>query len=132
MTEIYLHFLFAHYGLYGNAPVLVYETARAGGFTLVIARTCAFFRVFSVAVKLNKRANARTHVGLSYTTFEYSSLKLDKPKYQPCDPIMVTVVVKNTGDVASDEVVQVYVKQPHASVPAPHVRLAAFARCVSR
>ena len=23
MTEIYLHFLFAHYGLYGNAPVVV-------------------------------------------------------------------------------------------------------------
>ena len=26
MTEIYLHFLFAHYGLYGNAPVLVLVT----------------------------------------------------------------------------------------------------------
>ena len=55
-------------------------------------------------------------------------MKLDKPEYQPCEPIMVTVTVKNTGTVDSDEVVQVYVKQPEASVPAPRVRLAAFTR----
>ena len=41
---------------------------------------------------------------------------------------MVTVTVKNTGTVDSDEVVQVYVKQPEASVPAPRVRLGAFIR----
>ena len=28
MTEIYLHFLFAHYGLYGNAPVVGAQLAR--------------------------------------------------------------------------------------------------------
>ena len=30
MTEIYLHFLFAHYGLYGNAPVRVAEVVTIG------------------------------------------------------------------------------------------------------
>ena len=66
--------------------------------------------------------------GLRYTTFEYSGVKLQKATYQPCEPILVTVTVKNTGTVDSDEVVQIYVKQPGASVPAPRVRLAAFAR----
>ena len=66
--------------------------------------------------------------GLSYTTFAYSSFKLDKPSYQPCEPIVVTVSVKNTGAVASDEVVQVYIKQPGASFPVPNVRLGAFKR----
>ena len=31
MTEIYLHFLFAHYGLYGNAPVVVAAAEDAVG-----------------------------------------------------------------------------------------------------
>ena len=30
MTDIYLHFLFAHYGLYGNAPVRVIDGTRGG------------------------------------------------------------------------------------------------------
>lgn len=55
-------------------------------------------------------------------------MKLNKASYAPCDPIVVMVTVKNTGKVASDEVVQVYIKQPHATVPVPQVRLAAFKR----
>ena len=37
MTEIYLHFLFAHYGLYGNAPVLpsLYLTIEIYNFRLI-------------------------------------------------------------------------------------------------
>ena len=34
----------------------------------------------------------------------------------------------NTGAVDSDEVVQLYIKQPEATVPVPQVRLAAFSR----
>ena len=55
-------------------------------------------------------------------------MKLDKSEYQPCEPITVTVTVKNTGKVDSDEVVQIYIKQPEASVPVPRVRLGAFTR----
>ena len=43
----------------------------------------------------------------------------------------VTVTVTNTGKVPSDEVVQVYLKQPDATVPAPRVRLGAFKRIQS-
>lgn len=68
--------------------------------------------------------------GLSYTTFRYSDLALNasSSSADPCDAIGVAVTVSNTGEMDSDEVVQVYTRQPDASVPAPTVRLAAFAR----
>lgn len=66
--------------------------------------------------------------GLSYTTFSYSDLKIDSLTVGPCDSFKVTVTVRNTGSMDGDEVVQVYVKQPEATVPVPRVRLAAFAR----
>ena len=50
------------------------------------------------------------------------------PEARPCDVVGVTVSVTNTGAVDSDEVVQAYTKQPNATVAAPAVRLAAFAR----
>lgn len=47
--------------------------------------------------------------GLSYTTFEYSNLKLDKKSMKDTDTLTVTVDVKNTGKVKGKEVVQLYV-----------------------
>ncbi|MCL2164995.1 MAG: cellulase family glycosylhydrolase [Oscillospiraceae bacterium] len=47
--------------------------------------------------------------GLSYTTFEFSNLKLDKEIfYKDTDKLSATVTVKNTGTVAGKEVVQLY------------------------
>ena len=66
--------------------------------------------------------------GLSYTTFAYSGLKLDGSNYGACDAVGVTIDVTNTGSMDSDEVVQVYTKQPNATVAAPAVRLGAFVR----
>ena len=47
--------------------------------------------------------------GLSYTTFEYSGLKLSKDKILDTDTVTVTVTVKNTGKRAGKTVAQVYV-----------------------
>ena len=63
-----------------------------------------------------------------YTSFAYSGLALATQSVRPCDTIKLTVTVRNVGAVDSDEVVQAYVKHPHASVPVPQVRLAAFER----
>jgi len=52
--------------------------------------------------------------GLSYTTFEYSNLKIDKTAYDANDTIKVSFNVKNTGDVAGKDVTQLYVAQPEA------------------
>ena len=47
--------------------------------------------------------------GLSYTTFEYTDLKLSKGAIKDTDTVDVTVTVKNTGKVFGKTVVQVYV-----------------------
>jgi len=52
--------------------------------------------------------------GLSYTSFEYSGLAVDKEEALCTDTITVTVKVKNTGPVPGKEVVQLYVA-PRAS-----------------
>jgi hypothetical protein len=66
--------------------------------------------------------------GLSYSTFEYKNLRLNATTIGHCDSVSVSVDVTNTGAVDSDEVVQMYVKTPDASVKAPRVRLADFER----
>ena len=50
--------------------------------------------------------------GLSYTTFAYSGLKLPSAPLKAGDPLHAEVVVKNTGAVAGDEVVQLYLTFP--------------------
>ena len=50
--------------------------------------------------------------GLSYTTFEYSNLKIDKSEYDANDTVKATFDVKNTGAVAGKEVAQLYIAQP--------------------
>jgi beta-glucosidase len=47
--------------------------------------------------------------GLSYTTFAYSGLHLSHTALAPNEPLRVSVSVRNTGRVAGDEVVQLYV-----------------------
>jgi len=64
--------------------------------------------------------------GLSYTTFAYSSMKLERSG----DAIRVACTVRNTGDRAGSEVVQVYVAPPKSSVPRPPRELKGFAKVV--
>ncbi|MGE5426452.1 MAG: glycoside hydrolase family 3 C-terminal domain-containing protein, partial [Methylococcaceae bacterium] len=66
--------------------------------------------------------------GLTYTTFAYDKLKTDQKKYGANDVIRVSVKVKNTGKVAADEVVQVYVHRINPSVEWPVKELKAFSR----
>ncbi|MBC8183808.1 glycoside hydrolase family 3 C-terminal domain-containing protein [candidate division KSB1 bacterium] len=54
--------------------------------------------------------------GLSYTTFEYSDLKLDKKKIGQDSTVTVSLNVKNTGNMDGDEVVQLYIRDVKASV----------------
>lgn len=54
--------------------------------------------------------------GLSYTSFEYSQLRLSKKSILPTDSVTVTFTVKNTGDKKGDEVPQLYVRDEVSSV----------------
>jgi beta-glucosidase-like glycosyl hydrolase len=58
--------------------------------------------------------------GLSYTTFKYSDLVLPSAPIDAGDPLDASVTVTNTGGVAGDEVVQLYLKFP--SVPGAPIR----------
>ncbi|HEX4037087.1 MAG TPA: glycoside hydrolase family 3 C-terminal domain-containing protein [Acidobacteriaceae bacterium] len=64
--------------------------------------------------------------GLSYTTFAYSDVKLPHEVHAG-DPVAVTAEVKNTGNRAGDEVVELYLTQPRA-YETPSRELAAFKR----
>ena len=50
--------------------------------------------------------------GLSYSTFEYSGMKLSSPTLQAGNPVDVEVDVKNTGSRDGDEVVELYINFP--------------------
>jgi beta-glucosidase len=50
--------------------------------------------------------------GLSYTTFSYSNPRLDRDEITATDSVTISVDVKNTGAVAGDEVVELYLSQP--------------------
>jgi beta-glucosidase len=64
--------------------------------------------------------------GLSYTTFEYSNLRITGAI--PDGPLSVTAAIRNTGTRAGDEVVQLYVRDVDASVKRPRKQLMAFER----
>ena len=56
--------------------------------------------------------------GLSYTKFDYTGLKVPE-KAHAGDNVDVSVRIKNSGAIAGDEVVELYVKDREASVPVP-------------
>lgn len=66
--------------------------------------------------------------GLSYTTFSYGNIKLDKTSLRPGEIARVQVDVENTGSVAGDTVGQVYVHQRAGSASRPGRQLAGFKR----
>ncbi len=66
--------------------------------------------------------------GLSYTTFEYSDLKITTPQIGPFGKTEVSVIVKNTGTRAGDEIVQLYIRDVVSSVTRPVMELKDFKR----
>ena len=65
--------------------------------------------------------------GLSYTTFNYSNLKVAE-KANINEPVKVSVDVTNTGTKDGDEVVQLYLTDEKASTPRPIRQLEGFER----
>ena len=69
--------------------------------------------------------------GLSYTTFEYSELSLDKGKFKLNsfdESFEVSVTVTNTGTMAGKEVVQLYIRDDVSTVDRPYKELKGFAK----
>ena len=66
--------------------------------------------------------------GLSYTSFEYSDLTIDKTEVSSRDTITCSIKVKNAGQWESDEIVQLYLKDVEASVEVPKWQLRGMKR----
>jgi beta-glucosidase len=64
--------------------------------------------------------------GLSYTTFEYSNLRITPQKINEEGSIDITVDVKNTGAVKGDEVVQLYINDIVSSTSRPVIELKGY------
>lgn len=70
--------------------------------------------------------------GLSYTTFEYSDLKLDKSDVTDSDTLTVSFKVTNTGKTDGKEICQVYVRDPECSVFKAEKELKGFEKFSSK
>jgi beta-glucosidase len=66
--------------------------------------------------------------GLSYTTFEYGNMKIDRDTIHPGDSAIIRFTLKNTGKISGDEVYQVYIRDELASLSRPVAELKAFDR----
>jgi beta-glucosidase len=64
--------------------------------------------------------------GLSYTTFQYSSLKLSAARFD--GELKASVTVRNAGRSAGREVVQLYLSAPGKAAPKPALELKGFAK----
>jgi beta-glucosidase len=66
--------------------------------------------------------------GLSYTTFTYSNMKTSADSLQKDGSVVVNLDVQNTGKLAGDEVVQLYVRHINSQVSRPKQELKGFRR----
>ena len=66
--------------------------------------------------------------GLSYTRFEYEDLNLSRDELGAPYELTISVTIRNTGDVAAAEVVQVYIGNPATEAHRPEKELKEFAK----
>lgn len=66
--------------------------------------------------------------GLSYTTYEYKNLRLDKSKFGKEEDIRLSIDVTNTGKMDGDEIIQVYLTDLYCRITQSEKRLKAFRR----
>ena len=66
--------------------------------------------------------------GLSYSTFAFKNLTISPASSSSHDPVTVSFDIANTGTRPAAEVAQLYVGDPHSSVPRPPKELKGFAK----
>lgn len=114
--------LFGDYNPAGRLPITFYKNIKdLPDFTdyNMEGRTYRYFR---------EKPLFPFGFGLSYTKFAYSDVRLGKKKVKAGDIQTISVTVKNIGNMAGDEVVQVYLKDVTSSVKVPIRQLVGFQR----
>jgi beta-glucosidase len=115
--------LFGDYNPAGRLPLTYYKSTgdlpAFDDYEVFNGRTYMYF---------SKKPLYPFGYGLSYTSFNYSNIRVDKPLIMKGDTVAVSVDIKNTGRFDGDEVVQLYLQQKVASVKMPERQLKAFKR----
>jgi beta-glucosidase len=78
--------------------------------------------------KKKQRAQFPFGHGLSYTSFEYTDLSLDKTVLSDAEELHVSVTVRNIGRRAGKEIVQLYVRDVESNVVRPDKELKGFVK----
>jgi beta-glucosidase len=120
----------------GVADVLFGDYNPAGKLTISFPRS-----VGQLPIYYNRKPTARRGYlftskeplfpfgyGLSYTSFDYSELKVSPAQIGPADSAKVSVKVTNSGKRAGDEIVQLYIHDLVSSVTRPVMELKDFKR----
>jgi beta-glucosidase len=118
------------------AEILFGDYNPAGRLPISFPRTLG-----QIPVYYNRRRGGQKHYvegdnqplftfghGLSYTTFEYSDIRLSAESIRPDGEVTVTVSVANTGSRDGDEVVQLYLSDVVSSIAKPEKDLKKFNR----
>lgn len=116
------------------ANVLFGDVNPSGKMPVSVARSVGHIPVFYNHKGTSKRGyafddNSPLYAfghGLSYTSFDYSDVVLDTKQAGIGQTVVASVNVKNTGDRAGAEVVQLYINDPIASIPRPVLELKGF------
>ncbi len=64
--------------------------------------------------------------GLSYTTFEYGDIQISNSTMTPMETVTASITVKNAGETAGKEVVQLYIRDRVGSISRPMKELKGF------
>lgn len=128
-----------HPGEEGGTAVaeVLFGFADPGGRLPISVPACAgqipvFYRrkpsSFNRYVEMDSKPLYPFGYGLSYARFEYRNLTIEPSKAGVGDTVRVSVTVENVGDREGDDVVQLYVSRPVASVARPGRELKGFKR----
>ena len=66
--------------------------------------------------------------GLSYTTFEYSNMKLSSKTINSDNELLISIDIKNTGNIIGKEVVQLYIRDHYATISPSLKKLKRFTK----
>ena len=110
----------------GQLP-LVYNHRTGSGYSVGSDETASLIFSGGYVDDTNKPLFPFGH-GLSYTSFDISAMDLSSAELPTDGQIEVSCSVKNTGDCAGDEVVQLYYHFSSAHVIRPNMQLIAFKR----
>lgn len=83
---------------------------------------------YNTSVEKDPRIAYPFGYGLSYTTFEYSNIKADTSATTDSEKVTISVDVKNTGKMAGDEIVQLYLSPADGNKNIRPIQLQGFAR----